>query len=81
MANISYDVFECVSATSCTTDSEHEDREGCQPQSLREHKTWAIINIGLIIIIGGLGNLFTIISICVCRIRLNIIENFLRLKI
>ena len=69
VANTSYRVFECVSATICTADIEHEDKEGCQPQTLKDYKTVAIINICLIILIGGLGNLFTIISICVCRIR------------
>ena len=72
IANTSYLIFECVSATSCTSDIQHEDKEGCQPQTLKDYKTVAIINICLIIAIGGLGNLFTIISICVCRLRLDI---------
>ena len=72
VANTSYRVFECVSATICTADIEHEDKEGCQPQTLKDYKTVAIINICLIILIGGLGNLFTIISICVCRIRFDL---------
>ena len=69
IANTSYPLFECVSATSCTSDVEHEDKDNCQPQTLKDYKTVAIINICLIILIGGLGNLFTIIAICVCRIR------------
>ena len=69
IGNISYDSFQCVSATSCTTDVDHHDRDSCQPQSLKDYKTVAIINIVLIIIIGGLGNLLTIVSICLCRLR------------
>ena len=71
IANTSYRIFECVSATSCTSDIQHGDKGGCQPQTLKDYKTVAIINICLIIAVGGLGNLFTIISICVCRLRLD----------
>ena len=71
--NISDDRFQCISATSCTLDTTTADlvtdRDSCQPQILKDYKTVAIINIVLIILIGGVGNLLTIVSICVCRLR------------
>ena len=36
---------------------------------MKEYQYIYIVNIVLVITIGGFGNLFTIISICICRIR------------
>jgi len=58
--------FKCVSATNCTTDVDLKlNRDHCQPDSIKQDavKVAAIINIIIIIIVGGLGNLLTIISI------------------
>ena len=63
-------VFQCVSATNCTSDTEHYyDKDLCQPPALKDYKVHAVVNIIVIICIGGLGNLFTILAILSARIR------------
>eukprot|EP00090_Calanus_glacialis_P001278 TRINITY_DN10896_c0_g1_i1.p1 TRINITY_DN10896_c0_g1~~TRINITY_DN10896_c0_g1_i1.p1 ORF type:complete len:373 (-),score=30.35 TRINITY_DN10896_c0_g1_i1:134-1252(-) len=64
--------FKCESTRNCTSDVEHgQSRTHCQPDSIKKNsiKIPAIINIVIIIIIGGLGNLLTIISIVHARLR------------
>ena len=64
--------FKCESTRNCTSDvDDGQSRVHCQPESLKKHSTKipAIINIILIIIIGGLGNLLTLISIAHARLR------------
>ena len=48
-----------------------QDREGCQPEVLREETTRvaAVLNILLVILIGGGGNLLTLLAILHCRLR------------
>ena len=69
VSNLTFDSGSCVSATGCTLDGFQEDRESCLPQVVKNYKVLAIINIVMIIIIGGFGNLLTIVAICVARIR------------
>ena len=69
VSNLTFDSGSCVSATGCTLDGFQEDRESCLPQVVKNYKVLAIINIVMIIIIGGFGNLFTIVAICVARVR------------
>ena len=60
------EVFQCKSARNCTSDAEEGISQAhCQPDSLKKRSTKipAIINIVLIIIVGGMGNLLTLISI------------------
>ena len=59
----------CASAIECTLDGLQEDRDQCLPQIVKDYRVVAIVNIALVIIIGGLGNLFTIIAIFSARIR------------
>jgi len=59
----------CASAIECTLDGLQEDRDQCLPQIVKDYRVVAIVNIALVIIIGGLGNLLTIIAICSARIR------------
>ena len=63
--------IQCASAIECTLDGLQEDRDQCLPQIVKDYRVIAIINIVLVIIIGGLGNLFTItiIAIYYARIR------------
>ena len=46
-----------------------EQQELNETVQMKEYQYIYIVNIVLVITIGGLGNLFTIISICICRIR------------
>ena len=69
VSNLTFDSGSCVSATGCTLDGFQEDIESCLPQVVKNYKVLAIINIVMIIIIGGFGNLFTIVAICVARVR------------
>ena len=68
-------IFLCQSARQCTSDSDYdglyEEREGCQPEVLREDTTrvLAVLNIFLVILIGGGGNLLTLLAILHCRLR------------
>jgi len=69
VSNLTFDSGSCVSATGCTLDGYQEDIESCLPQVVKNYKVLAIINIVMIIIVGGFGNLLTIVAICVARIR------------
>ena len=63
-------VFQCKSARNCTSDAEKgQSRDHCQPKTIKKHSIPAIINIILIIVIGGFGNLLTILSIVHARLR------------
>ena len=64
-----YDSFPSFPATGCTLDGFGEDRDHCVPQIAKDYKLLVISNITLVIIIGGFGNLFNIVAICVARIR------------
>ena len=57
--------IQCASAIECTLDGLQEDRDQCLPQIVKDYRVIAIINIVLVIIIGGLGNLFTITIIAI----------------
>ena len=59
----------CESDINCTLDGFLEERDHCLPQIVKDYRVPAIINLVLVIIVGGLGNLLTIIAICAARIR------------
>lgn len=64
--------YKCESARNCTSDVEHEQsRDHCQPESIKKSsiRIPVLINIIAIIIIGGFGNLLTILSIAHARLR------------
>ena len=69
VVNHTYDSFPTFPAKGCTLDSFEEDRDHCVPQIAKDYKGLVIINITLVIIIGGLGNFFNIVAICVARVR------------
>ena len=64
-----YDSFPSFPVTGCTIDGFGEDRDHCVPQIAKDYKLLVISNITLVIIIGGFGNLFNIVAICVARVR------------
>ena len=63
--------FLCVSASHCTSDSLHDERGACQPEILRDETTrvLALLNLVLIMLIGGCGNLLTLVAALYCRVR------------
>ena len=61
-------IFLCQSARQCTSDHHYEERDGCQPEVLRETATrvLAVLNIFLVILIGG--QISSILSRCLVSI-------------